>query len=235
MSILKSLKLRWWILIALTVLVSADCLFRDRWVVSEGEAPAGFARLPGAIGVAFRIRGEMGSFKGVAIESGKISWVNRLPAVHSSAKSGGLSSRPSWLPIRISEYVTDGPAQRSPNGQLVALGASKDGPYPWGWVNYNAPVFLILKLATWEVVVERDSENDWGVNSLAWSPDGQYVAVLRLEADYATCLTEIVTYLAHGTRKNLTYYLDVYNIDGVLVASTKLNSRGHWSGEVSWY
>lgn len=215
---------KWWVvpLLLIAYWLAGDCFCRDKWMMSEGTAPDSFAKLPGVIGVTLT----MGSNNIIRFQfhDGRAVRVAKLPEPDEFATSYGRPGGAEWAPRNFGDlYVrSEGPYQKSPDGRFLAAGAyvliPKIGSATW----YRSANLIIVDLATREVIARIDSKDDWGVHAIAWSPDGRYIAFLRRQSRWGSCLFEK---LAHGIGHPVpidSIYLDVIDRQGNIVASADL-------------
>jgi WD40 repeat protein len=207
------------------------CLTRERWQVQPGPVAEEFAGLPGGIGV--RFTSWSGSdydwhFKNFILRAGTVETTDSLPPAPENAVTGGGESRASWLPdIPLVPY--DGPYARSPDGTLLAAGVHDTGR------RYSASGLVIAELATSSVTAKIDGRDEWGILGLAWSPDGRFVAVLKLQSRFRYCLGDLIsTAVGHPVRLN-TLSLAVFDLQGNAVAELPLiENTPRWGAEIVW-
>ena len=158
--------------------------------------------------------------------AGQITWTDKLPAASEYAIAGGAESRAPWLP-RIAGVANDGPYMRSPDGKLLLAGAG---------TSYSGNSrLLIVDLETNEIRARVESEEDWGIGSVAWSPDGRYVAVIKAKMEFTYCLLDILTYLVGQPSGRLTVALEIFDRAGNRTADMLLVSDSpNWRAVVVW-
>lgn len=178
--------------------------------MDEGPVPAGFENLPGSIGIAF-IYWEGGANHSMYVRyvGGRVEHPDRLPKPH----------------YKTARRDRTGPVASSPDGRYLAKGI--DSPGTWN----IAPVLVVVDLKSDKEVFRIDSNDAWGIQGLAWSPNGDEVAVLKSESTFGKTPLE---WISHPNQLD-TYYLDIVKLDGTVAASTKLASRvSSLRGTVIW-
>lgn len=228
------------VLLLLLLAPVADCFCRDRWAVSEGPTSDAFKVLPGKLGITLTagyVSEYRGEIRRLQFQGGNVQWVESLPPavqlVQESSPTVGMIEQITGLTVDLPYAVGGG-------GRFAAVRATdNDGLYRYDLdhrfaLAHTSSTLAIVDLHSRREVARVDGGFRWGLEGLAWSPDGQYVAALRNEVELGLCLKEAY-FAAYGMPTHLvTYYLDVYDRAGQLVASERLLSRGNWFGEIVW-
>lgn len=184
-----------------------DCGSRNIWVVHPGNEVSAFARLPGSIII---VVGGPSVSGGLTIRSGVVLDTPQPPEIPKQ---------------RLADSRVLSPDKSFSVGSIPA----KDGSY------YRTAGYVIVERETHETVVRVESNDQWGVQGVAWSPDGQYLAVLKLSEDYGFCTIEAVSFIAGHPAQMKTYVLEVIDIGGNIVARTPLVSRAlNADGRIAW-
>jgi hypothetical protein len=89
------------------------------------------------------------------------------------------------------------------------------------------------RLAT--IKIYDENEDRYYIDSLAWSPDSKWIAVLKHSSRTGYGPIDLIALMAGHGVPYMTYYLDVIDLSGNLVAHTKLTSevKGSW-GWLVW-
>lgn len=228
-------------ILALIMLPSLDCLWRDRWEIGEAPLPDEFAAFSGAISLSFeRWEHREPVLAHVLIRGGNIS----RPEVQTHATKysiPGFVPHPEWAPKRVSDINISQPLARSTDGRfLAAAGMNTESAYDYQTKHWLSVPYANTDLIIYDLIEERmlariDSGFQWQVEGVAWEPGGERVAVLRLAATFGFCWREIIGFFWLDMPSHLrTYHLDIYDKDGGLIASTRVLSRAQWRGEINW-
>jgi hypothetical protein len=225
---------RWWLLAVIavtlvTVLYAAGCFKREVWYADVGPAPAGFETLPGKLGVRFKSWSDgQWHFKNLLYRDGQVQMADTLPPTNENAKTGGGEQRASWLPdIRGVPY--DGPYAKTVDGRFLVAGVSHGGTY------YSITDLLIVDMATSNVIATLDTGDQWGILGVAWSPDGQFVSIIKVVSEFQFCLLGAVSYWVGHPVRLYTLSLIVIDRKGNIVADAPLFANSdRWGAEVVW-
>jgi hypothetical protein len=193
-------------------------------VTIDADALQALAKLPGKIGI--------------TLKTGSNEW-------HAVIENGiirGADSNPKALPQATTALRTDfeppygvppvrglvywGPYLASPNGNYVAASLAKERHAA------GAPSFAIVSKMFNKAVVVHGEENAY-IRSLAWSPDSNYIAVLRASSELTALDRLILTIFGHADPK-MRWSLDIVDVNGILITKTRIKTlRGSW-GWVVW-
>lgn len=238
--------------LAMTLLVLglpwADCACRNRLLLEGGQVYRDFAGLPGTIGVAYE---DSNGYRLFAIKDGTVSEADDLPRKYEDAGVPALAPWPAWLkkahrPYRFEGMSIGAPYATSPDGRFLAVGAADEDKHfeylmkhegrLWYALAYDPYAFMIIDLEERRSIALVDSEFKWGIEAVSWSPDSRYLAVLRIQGRQGYCLPEIVFLVTIGYGSHvIDHYLDIYDLQGRLMASRKLLSRNYdWRTEIVW-
>lgn len=228
----KRWKLFAWLSLTLCVialLYVMRCLTWERWQVATGPVAHEFAELPGSIGVRFKSWADNDwHFRNFILRAGSVGRTDDLPPVPEHALTGGGESKEPWLPdIPLVPY--DGPYSRSPDGAFVAAGIHDTGR------RYSASGLVIAEMATTRVLTKVDGRDEWGILGVAWSPDGEFVAVVKLRSKFRYCLLDLVSASIGHPVRLYTLSLAVFDMHGNLVAEQPLiENSPRWGAEIVW-
>jgi hypothetical protein len=133
------------------------------------------------------------------------------------------------LPDRTNEYY-QGPFAFSPNGKYVA--ASVVGLRP---KTALPQAFVIFGRQGKQDLAHVALSGEELLRALAWSPDSKRVAVLKSTIRGKVSFKNFLSALSGHSVPYDTYFLDIYDLEGKIVAHTKLigDLRGSW-GEIVW-
>lgn len=232
---LPAMRKRWWLALALVVVVSSTILYasgcfkRVRWDMDIGSAPPGFETLPGALGVRFKSwsEGEW-HYRYFVFRAGKVESAASLPVVDANANVGGGEERAPWLP-HIPGVPYDGPYAKSPSGKFVAAGVERVGTH------HSITRLVIADMATGEEFASIDTGDGWGILGVAWSPDERFVAVMKVISKFQLCPPAAVAYWMGHPVRLYTLSLVVVDLDGNVVATAPLlKDSDTWGAEVVW-
>jgi len=224
---------RWW-LIAILVAgywLFGDCGGRDRLLIAEGPAPAGFRELPGTLGVSSVFRsGDREFGRHYLIREGTILEVGSIeprgtgdPSQPSRpAYVGGLKLKPSGDYGDLYEV--------SPNRQLAAVATKTVYPDSKDARWNSTRNLLIFELSTGKLLARIDGGGVWDIRSITWSPDNRFVAATRLKLNWGGCFIEKIAYMSGHPNTMVSYALEVFDLSGERVASMDLVSRAKWQG-----
>lgn len=194
----------------------------------EQNAISQFGVLPGEIGVTVEAGSKSWHF---VIRAGELNRVNTLPEApkEAAAIEIGYNYGATDVPVQ-SGYDYRGPYLASPNNRMVAASvvlSASSPPGPWE--------FVIVETATRRILSKVGSNKDHYINGLAWSPDSSLVAALMASSRYGNGpIDQLGSMFGHPV-PYMTYYIDVVDLNGKILASTLLASdvRASW-GEIIW-
>lgn len=214
-------------LILLAILLITGCSGEQRSeIIIDSSARPAFELLPGQIGLA--LHGSDTTFR-VLIRHGKIEPATRDIKAPREATGMIAPYGATMLPDRTNEYY-QGPFAFSPNGKYVA--ASVVGLRPK------------TALPQAFVISDRQGNRDLArialsgeelLRALAWSPDSTRIAILKSISGGKVSFKNFLSALSGHPVTYDTYFLDVYDLEGKIVARTKLieDIRYSW-GEIVW-
>ena len=210
-----------WPLTFLALLV-AGCATEPTFGIDH-NAKQQFARLPGAIGIT--IKNESNAWY-YTIYRGYVARVDSLPKPPAEAASVlKLTLRfPDELPMPVG-YVYWGPYLKSPDGVHVAV-STAEARHTAG-----ARGLVIVQQSTKKVSLVWNGRENRYIESLAWSQDSRFIAILRSSSRTGYRPSDLVALASGHGVPYMTYYLDVLDLDGNTLAQTKLASdvRGSWA------
>jgi len=133
------------------------------------------------------------------------------------------------LPDRADEYY-QGPYAFSLNGRYVV--ASVVGRRPKAALPQAFVIFDKQEKRDLARVALSDKEL---LRALAWSPDSTRIAILKSTSGGKVSFKNFLSALSGHPVPYDTYFLDIYDLDGKVVAQTKLieDVRASW-GEIVW-
>jgi hypothetical protein len=211
----------------LIVTLFFGCQSEPRFELEENSKNQ-FAHLPGKIGVTL----EANSVKWHRIiEGGVIIHVGSLQEAPPQANAVGIGylSGATGLP-EAKGYDYRGPYLASPDNRLLAASiAAKEPSVP------GPAQVVIIDVSANRMLSTIGGKSGSVIEGIAWSPDSKWLAVLRNEFRHGRGpLDQIIAAFGHPV-PYMSYYLEVVDLSGKVVASTKLVSdlRASW-GEVVW-
>ena len=182
-----------------------------------------FEKLPGTIGVTVKNHSNAWYY---TLYRGKLQRVNSLPKPPAEAASVLKETLrfPDQLP-KPQSYVYWGPYLQSPDGVYFAVSIAPVRDTAGG------RGLVIIERFTQQVNLVLNDTRQRYIDALAWSPDSRFIAILR--SSYRTGYGPgdlIALASGHGV-PYMTYYLEVTDLNGTVVAQTKLASevRGSWA------
>jgi hypothetical protein len=191
----------------------------------DDSAKKQFASLPGKIGIT--LENDFGGWHRI-VQQGRVIRTNSLPKASPEAATILRESfrTPAGLPP-TNNYVYWGPYLTSPNGRLMAASIAVERHAP------GSPGIVIFdKQVHKTVAILRGNENVY-IRSLAWSPDSKWVALLKATSQLGAFDRFLISLTGHAD-PYMTWYLEVVDLTGVVVAQSKLTDlRGSW-GWVVW-
>jgi hypothetical protein len=214
-------------LILLAILLITGCSGEQRSEITiDSSARPAFELLPGKIGLA--LHGSDIAFQ-VLIRHGKIEPVTSNIKAPREATGMIAPYGATMLPDRTNEYYR-GPFAFSPNGKYVA--ASVVGLRP---KTALPQAFVIFDRQEKRDLAHVALSGEELLRALAWSPDSKRVAVLKSTIRGKVSFKNFLFALSGHSVPYDTYFLDIYDLEGKIVAHTKLigDLRGSW-GEIVW-
>jgi WD40 repeat protein len=195
---------------------------------SETSALSSFTGLPGRIGVI--IHGTDSKLWRLEIQQGKISRASELPSAPKNATAVGVGvQKASGLSGR-GEFVPRGPFVLS--GDKKYLAAAMDLRPPKDSVPRH---LAVVHTADGKVVYESDGDGA-AVESIAWSPSSEYVAVLRkAKSGRVGSPMDILSSMFGHPVQYSDYWVEVLDLKGKPVARAKIagDVKASW-GEIVW-
>ena len=195
---------------------------------SDTAAFGALSGLPGRIGVTLRSAdSKLWRFE---IRQGKVSRASELPSTPRNATAVGVGvEKPSGISER-GELAPRGPFALS--GDKRYLAAAMDLKPP----RNSAPQHLaVVRTPGGDLVYESGSDGSY-VESIAWSPDSKYVAVLRTtKSKKIGSPSDILSStFGHPVQYN-DYWIEVIDLNGKRVARAQIASdvKASW-GEIVW-
>jgi hypothetical protein len=216
--------------VSLLLAVSAvsGCYQFDGEARLDQTAEQQFMRLPGSLGITIRNRDRVWRY---ILHHGQLRKTDRLPAAPREAKSIALGMRGASTLAPQPDYDYRGPFLTSPDEHYLAASISLKPP------NDGLPIsFVIYESQGKTLVAEVKGERLYYIESLAWSPDSRYIAVMKKQNVIKPRgpLEILAAISGHPVPYN-DYWLEVYDVRGDLVARSQIakNVAGSW-GEVIW-
>jgi hypothetical protein len=210
--------------LALLVSLTMACGSEPRFWI-DVTAKRQFVSLPGKIGIA--IKSYSREWYQV-INQGNLVIVDSLPKAAYEASGNYGSGATGLAPLKGYEYR--GPYLTSPDKRYIAasVAVGPSDPAPWGLVIID----IKTRSALAQVSVYK---NRYYLDGLAWSPDSKLIAVLKHSSRTGYGPADLIALMSGHGVPYMTYYLDVIDLSGNLVAHTKLSSevRASW-GWVVW-
>jgi len=189
------------------------------------KAKRDFATLPGKIGFAIETPPDRLQY---IIEKGALVKVASLPKASKEATSMELGYRgASGLPLQKG-YDYRGPYLASPDRRYVAASIST-GP------SANSREFVIVDTQQNKTIALIKGNENRFIVGLAWSPDSKWIAVMKDSYRLGWGPLDIFGRLLGHPPVYMTFYLEVVNLAGDVVAQSKLiwETRDSW-GWVVW-
>jgi hypothetical protein len=215
------------------ILVLLSYREQDVSIVLEDSAKEAFAPLPGAIGITIHTipkNTEIETYHFI-LKTGQVSETSALPKEPEETAAGVRPNGAKNLPANARYYYPySGLYSTSPDGRhMVASVEEKD---------YDAknPTALVIANVKYETIIsEIRYSNRAAIKGIAWRPDSSQVAILKSTARAGLWPGEFIWGLFGHPTGYITYYLDVVDLQGDIVASSHLVSdvRASW-GEVVW-
>lgn len=204
------------------------CGAYDGELPSDSTALAAFGGLPGRIGVT--IRSTDSKAWRFEIREGKLSRANDLPAAPRSATSVGVGvEKPAGVPER-GDLVPRGPFALSGDKRYLAAAMDLKPPRD------SAPQHLAVVRTQGSEIVYESGKDDSYVESMAWSPDSKYVAVLRAVKSkrMGSPLDILSSMFGHPVQYN-DYWVEVIDINGKRVGRAPIANdvKASWA-EIVW-
>lgn len=205
----------------------AGCQSEPQFVLEE-NAKNQFAKLPGKIGITLETNSAKWHY---ILDKGALVKVGSLPAASKEAAAIGIG----WfygatgLPEH-SGYDYKGPYMVSPDKRFVAASIAVSGPSTPGPTEV-----VIVDTRTKKIISKVRSNDNRYIDGVAWSQDSRLLAVLKSSSRYGRGPLDLIGAMFGHPVPYMTYYLEVVDLDGKVVASAKLVSdlRASW-GEVVW-
>lgn len=214
-------------IILLAVLLIASCSGQQPSEITiDHPTQPTFEALPGEIGLA--LHGSDIAFQ-VLIRHGKIEPVTSNIKAPREATGMIAPYGATMLPDRTNEYYR-GPFAFSPNGKYVA--ASVVGHRP---KTALPQAFVIFDRQGKRDLTRIDLSDEELLRALAWSPDSTRIAILKSTSKGKVSFKNFLSALSGHPVAYDTYFLDIYDLEGKIVAHTKLieDVRYSW-GEIVW-
>lgn len=212
----------------LTILLLVACGEYRGELPSNVGAFAPFASLPGRIGVT--IRGAESKIWRFQISKGQVSATEELPSAPRSATSVGVGlETPSGM-LERGELVPRGPFAYS--REKAYLAAAMDLKPPRDSV---ARHLAVIRVADKQPIYESGEELS-SVEAIAWSPDGQHVAVLRrARSSMPPRPIDILSAMFGHPVQYSNYWVEVIGVEGKSFGRAQIASdvKAGW-GEIVW-
>lgn len=217
----------WRQVIILVVILIAGCSGQQPSEITiDSSARPRFSALPGEIGIA--LFGSDTTVQ-VLIRHGKITPARQTIRAPQEATGMVAPRGATMLPDRTDEYY-QGPYAFSSNGRYVA--ASVIGRRPKAAL---PQAFVIFDQQMKRDIARVTLDGKELLRALAWSPDSTRVAILKSTSRGKVSFYNFLSSLSGHPVPYDTYFLDIYDLDGKIVAQTKLieDVRAGW-GEITW-
>jgi len=217
----------WRQIIILAVILIAGCSGdQPPEITIDTSAQPEFSALPGEIGIA--LYGSDTTMQ-VLIRQGKIAPARQIIRAPQEATEEVAPRGATMLPDRADEYY-QGPYAFSLNGRYVV--ASVVGRRPKAALPQAFVIFDKQEKRDLARVALSDKEL---LRALAWSPDSTRIAILKSTSGGKVSFKNFLSALSGHPVPYDTYFLDIYDLDGKVVAQTKLieDVRASW-GEIVW-
>ena len=215
--------MNWLLALVFVVPVIAACESEPEFNFNK-HAQRDFAALPGKIGFTIEMPPDLLHY---AVERGVLVKVDSLPKAPKEAKAITGYIRATGLPPQKGyDYI--GPYLASPDKRYVAASISTGS-------SANPRDFVIVDTQTTKTIaLIKGNENRYMIG-LAWSPDSKWIAVLKDSLRLGWGPLDILGRLLGHPPVYMTFYLEVVNLAGDIVAHSKLiwETRDSW-GWVVW-
>lgn len=211
------------VLLAL-LLAGCDSGPKKRLIVEKGMAQEGFARLPGWVNVFFyNLPGDWKGLREVSFHRQRIEW-KRLVFGPRVRRAGDFFRGSKDFPKTLSGYLTSQSNvwEISRDKKFMAVAAAPEG----SGQPYSSLVIVDIKKRA--VAAAIDGGGKWGVASLGWSPDGNYVAFIRYDWRDRNLFAEN---LQDGY---FSAWLVIVDRAGKIVAQTQLTDEHNIHARVVW-
>jgi hypothetical protein len=186
-----------------------------------------FDNLPGAIGIGFQSKKLQNYY---LISEGKIRTIDFFSNVPPEAKINTRLNSINLILPPSSDFTYCIPYPQSPNKSLVVASIL------YKKLNqYNPTEFAVIDLINNKINFVSNSFLSRSIDSIAWSDDSQYFAILMHESKSTFGLMSLLSSMSgHPVRKN-NYFLSVYRKTGECLFNIKIaeNYIGT-SGEIIW-
>jgi hypothetical protein len=209
-----------------TFLIAGCSVQQPSEITIDSSAQPEFSALPGEIGIA--LHGSDTTVQ-VLIRHGKIAPARQIISAPQEATEGVAPRGATMLPDRADEYY-QGPYAFSSNGRYVA--ASVVGHRPKAALPQAFVIFDKQEKRDLARVALSGKEL---LRALAWSPDSTRIAILKSTSRGKVSFKNFISALSGHSVPYDTYFLDIYDLNGKIVAQTKLieDVRAGW-GEITW-
>ncbi len=213
--------------IPLVVLLIAGCSGQQPSEITiDSSAQPAFEALPGEFGIA--LHGSDTTVQ-VMMRHGKIEPPRQTIRASREATEMVGPRGATMLPDRPNEYY-QGPFAFSPNGRYVA--ASVVGRRPKAAL---PQAFVIFDKQEKRDLARVVLGGEYLLRGLAWSPDSTRIAILKSTSRGKVSFKNFISALSGHSVPYDTYFLDIYDLEGKIIAHTKLieDLRASW-GEIVW-
>ena len=209
-----------------TFLIAGCSVQQPSEITIDSSARPTFETLPGELGMA--LHGSDIEIQ-VLIRHGKIEPARQVIKAPREATGMIGPQGATMLPDRPNEYY-QGPFAFSPNGKYVA--ASVVGLRPKAAL---PQAFVIFDKQEKRDLARVALGSEELLRGLAWSPDSMRIAVLKSTSRGKVSFKNFISALSGHSVPYDTYFLDIYDLNGKIVAQTKLieDVRAGW-GEITW-
>lgn len=214
------------VVLLVTILITGCSDQQRPEITIDSLARTAFETLPGTLGIA--IHGSDNATQ-VVLHHGQIESARGTIRAPREA-TGMVGPRgATMLPDRLNEYY-QGPYAFSPDSKYVAASVVEQRPkaaLPQAFVIFDQQMKRDMARVT------LDSKEL--LRALAWSPDSTRLAVLKSTSRGKFSFKNMLSAVSGHPVPYDTYFLDIYNLDGKIVAQTKLieDVRASW-GEITW-
>jgi WD40 repeat protein len=207
----------------------AACGEQEAQVEIDEQAKDAFASIDGKLGITLESRNDEHRVYRYVLKAGELTVVSSLPGAPDGSTGGPPVPYKYKLPTQ-DRYDYRSPYVVSPDGKFLAVSASKKTT----WFG-SSTALAVFSAETNKLVLLTEGDSARYIASLAWSPDSTFVAMLRISFRSGKMPMEILSSMAGHPINYSTYYLEIVDLTGKVIASSKLVSDLRLSSdEIVW-
>jgi hypothetical protein len=207
----------------------AACGEQEAQVEIDEQAKNTFASIDGKLGITLESFNDDNRVYRYVLKAGELTVASSLPSAPNGSNGGGSVPYKYKLPTQ-DRYDYRSPYIVSPDGNFLAVSASKKT----AWFG-SSTALAVFSAETNKLVLLTEGDSARYIAALAWSPDLTLIAMLRVTFSSGKMPWDILSAMGGHPVTYSTYYLEIVNLTGEVIASSKLSSELRMStDELVW-